>query len=116
MALTQPLFRSLLYGESQQDSLGRSTCCLLIHGLNAVPEDFDSLAERLTRAGLHCQALRLPGHTGHTRALAAATWTEWLLAVDRATKAALDEYQEVILIGHSLGPPWPWRCLAMSQE
>jgi carboxylesterase len=103
MALAQPLSRSLLYGEGLRNSLGRSTCCLLVHGLNAVPEDFDSLAVRLTGAGLHCQALRLPGHTGHIRALAATTWTEWLLAVVRATKAALDEYQGVILIGHSLG-------------
>jgi carboxylesterase len=78
-------------------------CCLLIHGLNAVPEHFDSLAQQLTQAGLTCRALQLPGHTGSTQALASATWTDWLAAVDGATQAAVHEHGTVILIGHSLG-------------
>jgi pimeloyl-ACP methyl ester carboxylesterase len=102
MTLIQPL-PSPVGKENSQGTSPIPARCLLIHGLNSVPEYFDPLQQCLNRSGFSCQALRLPGHTGGTQALAAATWTEWLLAVDRATRAALEEFPQVILIGHSLG-------------
>lgn len=81
----------------------RSPRCLLVHGFNAVPAEFDQVTQRLTRRGISCRALRLPGHEGGVHALAATTYSEWLAAVSDATEEALCLSSSVVLIGHSLG-------------
>lgn len=86
----------------QAETAGR-VCCLLIHGLNALPAEFDDLADRLSDDDIACQILRLPGDGGTERSLAATVWRDWVATVAAAAEAASKRCGSVALVGHSLG-------------
>ncbi len=77
--------------------------CILIHGINATPEDMDDLSAALETQGFHTRNLLLPGHGTSVHDFARHGWDEWKLAVERAVDEALSKHQQVIVIGHSLG-------------
>jgi esterase/lipase len=79
------------------------TCCLLVHGSTALPQEFDALAARLMSEGLACRILRLPGDEVTWHALVRSAWSDWLAALRAATWETARRFSSVVLIGHSLG-------------
>lgn len=78
-------------------------CCVMVHGFNALPTEFDSLAVRLMARGSACRILHLPGDGGSRTAWAASRWSDWHSTLRTTGDEAARRYPSVMLIGHSLG-------------
>lgn len=61
--LLQPGCRSFLLPSQAAHARG---VVLMLHGFTAGPWQYEFLAQRLSQAGLHCYAARLPGHGAQT--------------------------------------------------
>lgn len=77
--------------------------CLLVHGFNGEPAELRELAGVLHGAGYATRRLLLPGHGASVYDFAAHGWDDWFAATKRATEQALTRYEQVFVIGHSLG-------------
>ncbi len=77
--------------------------CLLVHGFNGEPAELRELAGVLHDAGYATRRLLLPGHGASIYDFAAHGWDDWFAATKRATEQALAHYEQVFVIGHSLG-------------
>jgi len=77
--------------------------CLLVHGFNGEPAELRELAGVLHEAGYATRRLLLPGHGASVYDFAAHGWDDWFAATKRATEQALMRYEQVFVIGHSLG-------------
>src|SRR5271165_7488328 len=77
--------------------------CLLVHGLNGSPYDFEDLAARLQHHGIYTDNLLLPGHHMHHRIAAKYGWADWLLALEERFAALSARYSRVAIVGHSMG-------------
>jgi len=77
--------------------------CLLVHGFNGEPAELRELAGVLHGAGYATRRLLLPGHGASVYDFAAHGWEDWFAATRRATEQALTQYEQVFVIGHSLG-------------
>ena len=89
----EPLF---LKGEARK-------AALLVHGFNGSPTDFGRLPQRLQEAGYTVSVPLLPGHGTDPRDLNKVTEEELLRFVDRAYSELKAKYEEVVLVGMSLG-------------
>lgn len=78
-------------------------CCVLIHGFNGSPTEMEELAGELEGAGFAVRLVRLPGHDATHRELAASGWRDWLRVARAETASALRRFDDVIVIGHSMG-------------
>lgn len=78
-------------------------CCVLVHGFNGEPLDMAELGDRLEAQGYAVRQVLLPGHGTTLRDFGARGWNEWLAAVVEATREALQRFDRVVLVGHSLG-------------
>lgn len=79
------------------------TVVLLVHGFLGGSSNFGALPEKLAAAGYRVHALRLPGHGTSPREFAETDADELVGHVRAETEAALDAYERVILVGHSMG-------------
>jgi len=76
---------------------------LLMHGLTGTPYEMRSLAQVLSRRGLHCRGPVLPGHDGSPEELAATTFTDWLDCARLEFTKLRGEFDQVFVVGMSMG-------------
>ena len=79
-----------------------SVALLCIHGIMGTPRQFDDLKALLEDT---CDVIApwLPGHGGDARALAKSSMEEWEAAVQQAVEEACAQYDQVFLLGQSMG-------------
>ena len=76
---------------------------LFIHGFLEGPSQFETLASLAVEAGWDARALLLPGHGGTGKAFAKSHRMIWWQAVDFEIKRLSRQYQQILLVGHSMG-------------
>ncbi|ASK61262.1 carboxylesterase [Virgibacillus phasianinus] len=77
--------------------------CLLIHGYTGGPYEIEPLSNFLKEeTNWHIEVPTLPGH-GRKLALKNVSHKKWINAAENALKQLLDKYDEVYLIGFSMG-------------
>ncbi|MGI5921614.1 MAG: alpha/beta hydrolase [Syntrophomonadaceae bacterium] len=82
----------------------QETACLFIHGFTASPSEVYPVARQVhDLAGLTVSAPLLPGHGLTPEALNQTDWTMWFQAVQKETESLLAHYNQVYLVGLSLG-------------
>ncbi len=77
--------------------------CLLLHGIAASPAQMRVLADCLADAGFVVRAALLPGHGTHPDALKGVVWQDWYEHVHNEYCRLKESYQEVTLVGFSIG-------------
>ena len=83
---------------------GGAHCLLLIHGFTGTPHNMRPLGEALHAAGYTVHALLLPGHgTRIENMISEGGWRPWLEAVQAEYDALVSQYEQVSVIGHSMG-------------
>lgn len=80
-----------------------SLACLLIHGLNGSPYDFHELAQFLEGRGYVVENMLLPGHDIHHFEAIRFGWEDWYTAVQTQYEKMSQQYERIVLIGHSMG-------------
>lgn len=79
------------------------TACLLIHGLNGSPYDFDELAPQLRARGIATVQVLLPGHEVAVRHARRFGWPDWEGEVNAAFNRLARRHRNIIVVGHSMG-------------
>ncbi len=82
---------------------GASLLILFVHGFLGGPGQFSSLIRAVNEAGFAAETLLLPGHGKKSWDFARHTSREWQDAVSAALKRRLEQYEKVVLMGHSMG-------------
>ncbi|MGE5381163.1 MAG: alpha/beta hydrolase [Methylocystaceae bacterium] len=82
---------------------GSSTAILLLHGFTASPSEVKALGLLLQHKGYTVSAPLLPGHGSHPRHLNATSTEEWQQAVSNELEYLNASYQQVFMVGLSLG-------------
>jgi carboxylesterase len=82
---------------------GGCTAVLLIHGFPGSPAELRPLARKLHEAGFTVQGLLLPGFGPQVETLPQKRVADWLAAVLAADEALRADYEQVWLLGHSMG-------------
>ena len=81
----------------------RDIACLLVHGLNGSPYDFDDVAMQLRALGYPTHQLLLPGHDVLARVAVRYGWDDWSLALHESFNELARRHRRVVVIGHSMG-------------
>lgn len=76
---------------------------VFIHGIIEGPKQFRHLAQIAYLAGYSTNILLLPGHGGSGRAFAGTSYKQWINYVTTQVKRMKRIYDEVLLVGHSMG-------------
>ncbi len=77
--------------------------CLLIHGINGSPYDFEYVEKFLAQNGYLVETLLLPGHMVHYKESEKFLWEHWRQSVQEKTAECVRAYGSVVIIGHSMG-------------
>ena len=77
--------------------------CLLIHGYMGTPFEVEPLAGPLDDLGFVTRLLTLPGHNSSLEEFRASGFREWAARAEAEYDALADEYDEIIVLGFSLG-------------
>jgi carboxylesterase len=93
---------SFQHTEVLYKAAGSDTVIVFVHGIQGSPAQFDALIEKLDGA-YSVVNLLLPGHGGSIREFAESSMDAWQAYVDEHVRRAQQEYQNVILVGHSMG-------------
>lgn len=76
---------------------------LLLHGFTCSPYSFRSFAKLLTREGFSVFAKQIAGHGTNPSHLAATSFHDWRQSVSEAIARCSENYDEIFILGHSLG-------------
>jgi carboxylesterase len=76
---------------------------LVCHGFTGSPQSMRPWAEHLAAAGFGVRLPRLPGHGTHWRDMQVTTWDDWYAEVDRAFTELRAAYDQVFVVGLSMG-------------
>lgn len=82
---------------------GSSRAVLCIHGFTGYPGELERPAVDLANEGFDVYVPRLPGHGTSGKDFNRSRAKDWLKAVDNVVKDLLSKYDEVSLVGHSMG-------------
>lgn len=86
----------------QQIGSNKHKALLMLHGFTSSPAVFRFLIPEITQYdAIVCPVL--PGHTGYLKELATVTAQDWITAAENACETLLNEYQQVDVLGLSLG-------------
>lgn len=80
-----------------------SAVILYIHGIMGSPIEFIPFAENLINAPIDYKTILLPSHGGSGRAFLKSNRHAWQSCIDQEVEKLVKQYQQVYLIGHSLG-------------
>jgi carboxylesterase len=89
--------------EASGSAPARNAGVLCLHGLTGTPYEVRSLAEDLSRRGLHCLGPVLPGHDRTPEELAAVKYGEWVECARDALATLRDRFDQVFVVGMSMG-------------
>jgi len=78
-------------------------CAILVHGFPGTPNEMRPIAEIFHSYGWTVHALLLPGFGIDVNSLADRTYTEWLSAVLNVINQHRLKYENIILVGLSMG-------------
>lgn len=95
----------VLYGAEErwlgpEDSPG---VVLFVHGFIGAGNNFNDLPERLAAKGWRVRVMRLPGHGTSPRDMLPVTPEDLQGAVTREVRALRTDYEEVVIVAHSMG-------------
>lgn len=76
---------------------------IFIHGIIEGPKQFRSLGQIAYQAGYSIYILLLPGHGGSSNAFANTDFRAWTYYVSREIRRMKGLYEEIIIVGHSMG-------------
>jgi len=76
---------------------------IFIHGFMGSSKQFDSLMDAAYKHGYSIDALLLPGHGGSVKKFSTGTYERWQNYVDSEVEHYSQEYDKIILVGHSMG-------------
>lgn len=76
---------------------------LVCHGFTGSPQSMRPWADHLAAAGFGVRLPRLPGHGTHWRDMQVTTWDDWYAEVDRAFTELKAAYDQVFVVGLSMG-------------
>jgi len=76
---------------------------LLIHGFTSTPQELKDLGRYLARHSITVYAPLLPGHGTSPERLSITKYYSWIEAVEESVKLLAESYDEIYLIGNSLG-------------
>lgn len=77
--------------------------CLMLHGVAGSPAEIRPLADFLAANEITVRAPLLPGHGTSPENLRGMRWPEWVRAAEQELQMLQDRYQQVHLIGFSMG-------------
>ena len=83
--------------------LDNDTLAILVHGLTSTPYTMTHLAEFLAEKDIDVEAVLLAGHGGSFEMLEQSSYHDWIDSVDRIVSDNIEKYNNIFLIGHSLG-------------
>jgi carboxylesterase len=86
-----------------QGHVYKDISCLLIHSFTASPSEVRALGIFLRNNGYSGLAPLLPGHGSHPNELKQVTWLDWYESVRESLLYLRRNYENVIIIGVSLG-------------
>lgn len=83
----------------------RNSCQMIvfIHGILESYKQFRALAQLAEHEGYATCLLLLPGHGGSSREFAKTSYKEWIRYTSRQIAELASWYDEIILVGHSMG-------------
>lgn len=76
---------------------------LFLHGYSTSPREFRRMGNFLARNGITVYAPLLPGHGTSPERLALIKYPQWIEFVEEQVKMLEKEYEEIYLVGDSLG-------------
>lgn len=82
---------------------GSHEAVVFIHGILEGPKQFRKLAEIAYEQGYSFYMILLPGHGGSSRKFATTYYMEWVKYVSRHITLLLSKYEQIIIVGHSMG-------------
>lgn len=79
--------------------------CVLIHGFTGSPKEIELIAEHLRKRGIQVITPVLPGHgeSLNRKEMRKYNRKDWIDTAEKAVKEMVESYQEVYLIGFSMG-------------
>lgn len=81
----------------------RRRAVLFVHGFMGTPRQFDPIAQSLEDTGADLHRLVLPGHERNIEDFAGEDAAAWQQTVDDALDRLRANYDDLILVGHSMG-------------
>jgi carboxylesterase len=91
-----------IHAEYSHRSDGSDTVLVFVHGIHGSPRQFDELIESLG-GRYSIENLLLPGHGMTTREFHNSHVAQWQSCVDERVGRLQGEYENIVLIGHSMG-------------
>lgn len=82
---------------------GSDRAVLFVHGFGGTPNNFADLPDQVAAAGWRVHAPLLPGHGTSPRDFEKTTTAELEQAVREELAALSEQYETVVLLGHSMG-------------
>jgi carboxylesterase len=89
---------------------------LLIHGFTTSPKEFRGLSDYLANRGISSYALLLPGHGTSPERLSIIKHYQWIEYVEQQIAMLSKEYNEIYLIGNSMGGNLALICAPYSKK
>ena len=98
MTLKKEIHKPFVY--ENKDS---KTIVIFIHGILEGPNQFKEFAEILHKEGFSYSAILLHGHGKSGKYFAKSSREKWMNSVDKEILKHKDNYENIILVGHSMG-------------
>lgn len=98
MTLKKEIHKPFIY--ENKDS---KTIVIFIHGILEGPNQFKEFAEILHKEGFSYSAILLHGHGKSGKYFAKSSREKWMNSVDKEILKHKDNYENIILVGHSMG-------------
>ena len=80
-----------------------NTMVIFIHGILEGPKQFRKFTEVVYNKGFSYSAILLDGHGGSGKKFANSSMKKWINSVEKEILKYKDKYENIILVGHSMG-------------
>lgn len=80
-----------------------TTMVIFVHGILEGPKQFRKFTEVVYNKGFSYSAILLDGHGGSGKKFANSSMKKWINSVEKEILKYKDKYENIILVGHSMG-------------
>lgn len=80
-----------------------NTMVIFVHGILEGPKQFRKFTEVVYNKGFSYSAILLDGHGGSGKKFANSSMKKWINSVEKEILKYKDKYENIILVGHSMG-------------